>query len=397
MRGVRLSGTVTLHLDGCRACARAHRSIRRRRRVAMLIPFGLIWRTAGMRDKLRDLIAFNPMWEAQATAAKMCTAACLTAVGTGAVAAPTVTVAVPLVVKTATPTPMAAQVVPAKQQKKRPKPKPTPTATVTPAARDAHVDADRDADRDGRGEAERRRRSCRASPWPGAGESAPTVVKPTPTPTRSRRPWRHRRRSLPRRRRRPSRRRSRRPPVSFRRSRRFIAMAAMSIDETTFNAALDRHRRELHVHCYRMLGSFDEAEDALQDAFLRAWKARESFAGGEGLRAWLYKIATNVCLDSLRAKQRRPPDAGRGPVAAALPGPAARRGRADRGGAGRRRRRARDDRADLHRRDPAPAGAPARGAGAARRAGVVGGRDGGDARPQRRRRPTARCSAPGRR
>ena len=84
----------------------------------------------------------------------------------------------------------------------------------------------------------------------------------------------------------------------------------MSIDETTFNAALDRHRRELHVHCYRMLGSFDEAEDALQDAFLRAWKARESFAGGEGLRAWLYKIATNVCLDSLRAKKRRAPSQG---------------------------------------------------------------------------------------
>ena len=87
-------------------------------------------------------------------------------------------------------------------------------------------------------------------------------------------------------------------------------MAAMSIDETTFNAALDRHRRELHVHCYRLLGSFDEAEDALQDASLRAWKARETFAGGEGLRAWLYKIATNVCLDSLRAKKRRAPSQG---------------------------------------------------------------------------------------
>jgi len=83
-------------------------------------------------------------------------------------------------------------------------------------------------------------------------------------------------------------------------------MSAMSLDEPTFNTALERHRRELHVHCYRMLGSFDEAEDALQDAFLRAWKARASFAGGEGLRAWLYKIATNVCLDQLRAKKRRP-------------------------------------------------------------------------------------------
>jgi RNA polymerase sigma-70 factor (TIGR02960 family) len=84
----------------------------------------------------------------------------------------------------------------------------------------------------------------------------------------------------------------------------------MGIDETTFNAALDRHRRELHVHCYRMLGSFDEAEDALQEASLRAWKARASFAGGDGLRAWLYKIATNVCLDTLRASKRRAPVEG---------------------------------------------------------------------------------------
>ena len=90
-------------------------------------------------------------------------------------------------------------------------------------------------------------------------------------------------------------------------------MTAMRPDEITFNAALDRHRRELHVHCYRMLGSFEEAEDALQDALLRAWKARASFAGGEGLRAWLYKIATNVCLDSLRAKRRRAPAAGEVP------------------------------------------------------------------------------------
>ena len=89
-------------------------------------------------------------------------------------------------------------------------------------------------------------------------------------------------------------------------------MAAMSIDETTFNAALERHRRELHVHCYRMLGSFDEAEDALQDAFLRAWKARASFdAAVDGLRAWLYKIATNVCLDALRGEAPAPAlDAG---------------------------------------------------------------------------------------
>ena len=84
-RGVRLPGDVTLHLRTCRACARAHREIRRRRRarVALAIPFWLTLRTAGLRDRLRDLIACNPAWEAQASAAKLCTAACLTAVGAG--------------------------------------------------------------------------------------------------------------------------------------------------------------------------------------------------------------------------------------------------------------------------------------------------------------------------
>jgi RNA polymerase sigma-70 factor (TIGR02960 family) len=72
-------------------------------------------------------------------------------------------------------------------------------------------------------------------------------------------------------------------------------------------AGMDRHRRELHVHCYRMLGSFEEAEDAVQETFLRAWRSRESFAGGPGLRAWLYKIATNACLDTIRARSRRAP------------------------------------------------------------------------------------------
>jgi RNA polymerase sigma-70 factor (TIGR02960 family) len=77
-------------------------------------------------------------------------------------------------------------------------------------------------------------------------------------------------------------------------------------DTTDLTAAMGRHRRELHVHCYRMLGSFEEAEDLVQETFLRAWRARESFGGGDGLRAWLYKIATNACLDALRARSRRP-------------------------------------------------------------------------------------------
>ncbi len=81
----------------------------------------------------------------------------------------------------------------------------------------------------------------------------------------------------------------------------------MTTDEATFAEAVERHRRELHVHCYRMLGSFEEAEDALQEAFLRAWRGRESFEGDSQLRAWLYKIATNVCLDALRRNKRQVP------------------------------------------------------------------------------------------
>jgi RNA polymerase sigma-70 factor (ECF subfamily) len=82
--------------------------------------------------------------------------------------------------------------------------------------------------------------------------------------------------------------------------RRYTAMTS------PLDAAIDRHRRELHVHCYRMLGSFHEAEDAVQEASLRAWRARDTVATGDNLRAWLYKIATNVCLDALRGRSRRP-------------------------------------------------------------------------------------------
>jgi RNA polymerase sigma-70 factor (ECF subfamily) len=73
-----------------------------------------------------------------------------------------------------------------------------------------------------------------------------------------------------------------------------------------FAALAERHRRELHIHCYRMLGSFDEAEDLVQETLLRAWRRRASLEREEWLRAWLYKIATNACLDHIKAKGRRP-------------------------------------------------------------------------------------------
>jgi RNA polymerase sigma-70 factor (TIGR02960 family) len=89
-------------------------------------------------------------------------------------------------------------------------------------------------------------------------------------------------------------------------SERLVA-AARAGDETAFAKLSQPYRRELHVHCYRMLGSFEGAEDVVQETYLRAWRNLDSFEGGPLFRAWLYKIATNACLDEIRRNKRRVP------------------------------------------------------------------------------------------
>src|SRR6201987_4914257 len=105
---------------------------------------------------------------------------------------------------------------------------------------------------------------------------------------------------------------------------------AMGAELGDFDDLVRRYRRELHVYCYRMLGSFDEAEDHVQEVLLRAWRARDRFQGRSSPRTWLYRVATNACLDTLRRDARRavpapssapaaPGLAGRAPSVAAVP------------------------------------------------------------------------------
>jgi RNA polymerase sigma-70 factor (TIGR02960 family) len=86
----------------------------------------------------------------------------------------------------------------------------------------------------------------------------------------------------------------------------FIA-AVRSGDPARFALITERHRRELQVHCYRMLANYEDAQDMTQETFLRAWNKRETFKGHAGLRTWLYRIATNACLDFLDKRTDRTP------------------------------------------------------------------------------------------
>jgi RNA polymerase sigma-70 factor (ECF subfamily) len=81
--------------------------------------------------------------------------------------------------------------------------------------------------------------------------------------------------------------------------------AARGGDQDAFRRLVEAYDRELHAHCYRMLGSVHDAEDALQDALLRAWRSVARFEGRSSLRSWLYKIATNTCLDVIARRPKR--------------------------------------------------------------------------------------------
>jgi RNA polymerase sigma-70 factor (ECF subfamily) len=84
-----------------------------------------------------------------------------------------------------------------------------------------------------------------------------------------------------------------------------LLAAARGGDEEAFRRIVEEHRAELHAHCYRMLGSVHDADDALQDTLLRAWRGLPGFGGHSTLRSWLYRIATNACLDAIARRTKR--------------------------------------------------------------------------------------------
>jgi RNA polymerase sigma-70 factor (ECF subfamily) len=105
------------------------------------------------------------------------------------------------------------------------------------------------------------------------------------------------------------------------RQERALREAAGRGDEDAYRRLVEPHRGELHAHCYRMLGSVHDAEDALQDALLRAWRALPRFEARSSLRSWLYRIATNACLDLIKRRPRRVLPVDHGPPSDPHDGP----------------------------------------------------------------------------
>jgi RNA polymerase sigma-70 factor (ECF subfamily) len=111
-----------------------------------------------------------------------------------------------------------------------------------------------------------------------------------------------------------------RTPATAGHERTLVAAAARG-DEQAFQSLIESYRSELHAHCYRMLGSSYDADDALQDAMLRAWRALGKFEGRSSLRSWLYRIATNTCLDVINKRPKRVLPIDYGPPADPHEGP----------------------------------------------------------------------------
>jgi RNA polymerase sigma-70 factor, ECF subfamily len=102
---------------------------------------------------------------------------------------------------------------------------------------------------------------------------------------------------------------------------RELLEAARDGDEGAFQRLIERYQSELHAHCYRMLGSLHDAEDALQEALVRAWRGLARFEGRSSLRSWLYRIATNTCLDAIAKRPKRVLPVDYGPASDPHDGP----------------------------------------------------------------------------
>src|ERR687891_95667 len=111
------------------------------------------------------------------------------------------------------------------------------------------------------------------------------------------------------------------PPTSAGGRERKLLEAARGGDEDAFRRLVEPHRSELHAHCYRMLGSAHDADDALQDALLRAWRGLGKVEGRSSLRTWLYRITTNACLDAIARRPKRVLPVDYGPAADPADGP----------------------------------------------------------------------------